>query len=276
MQTHSSVPRLRAALVGGLVVGCLLLPAASRAQWLYATGTTLEVAGTLVTPRDVVTDVAGLVSTESVGGLPPTSGLAGIHDDAGTKLFATRQSVTLPGSVFAERRDIASLSGSTYAIAFDGSAAGVPANVAIDGVSRDGSGDVLLSVDTSVEIAGVFAEDADVLRWDGAAFSLFFDASSVSVPPGLDVDGLHYDVAGDALLLTFDAAATIDGVGIGREDILRYEFGGGGWSIALDASTTEPGLATSDVVAVPEPATSLGLFVGALGLALRGRARSTR
>ncbi len=273
----SSSPRLRAATLGGFLVAGLLLPTAVMAQWVFATGTTVDVAGTLVTPRDVVTDLPGSIAATTVTGLPSTARLVGVHADPGSAtLFVSSQSVELPGAVFAERRDVAWVSDGTYTVALDGSSVGLPADAAIDGVSRNASGHFLLSLDTSVDLAGLFAEDADIVAWDGLAFTTFFDASTASVPAELDVDGLHYDVAGDALLLSFDAASQIDGIDFGREDILRFELGGGGWSLAYDASATEPDLATSDLTAVPEPTTALGLVAGALALAVMRRAVSRR
>ena len=125
-----------------------------------------------------------------------------------------------------------------------------------------------MSFDAALSIGGVFAADEDVLRWDGASFSLSFDGSGEGVPPGLDVDGLHYDTVADDWLLSFDSASQIDGVSFGREDVLRFDPNTGSWSLALDASMTDPGLAMSNLVAVPEPG---GLLVFASGVLLRER-----
>ena len=182
-------------------------------------------------------------------------------------LFTSRTAVEFPGALFLERRDVASENGGVYGIELDGSAAGIPLETAIDAVSRDASGDLLLSVDGFVQIAGLNAARSDVLRWDGVAFSLFFDASSEGIPMELNVDGLHYDTVGDDLLLSFDAAGSIGGVLFGREDIVRFDPNSGTWSLEFDASSTEPGLATSDLVAVPEPRVLSSLIAG-VGLLL--------
>ncbi|GEM_PF-4187563 len=277
MHLYSFLPRLRAAIGGGCLVAGLLLSTAASAQWHYATRTTLDVAGVLVTPRDVVMELSGAITTSLIPGLPATARIVGVHEEGSATLFVSSRTVELPGAVFAERRDVSSLTGSTYALALDGSAAGVPPEVAIDGVSRNVSGHVLISIDTTADLAGVTGvDDADVVAWNGINWTTFFDASSASVPAHLDVDGLHYDVPGDAMLLSFDSAGQIDGIDFGREDILRFEFGGGGWSLELDASTTEPDLVRSDLVAVPEPTTPLGLLAGVLGLVAARRVQTGR
>ena len=257
--------RWRSALLGAFVLPALLLPSSAAAQWLYSTATTLDVAGVTVTPRDVVSDLSGSVSVETLAGLPENTGLRGIHQEGAVTLFTSRTAVELPGALFLERRDVASENGGVYGIELDGSAAGFPLETAIDAVSRDASGDLLLSVDGFVQIAGLNAARSDVLRWDGVAFSLFFDASSEGVPRELNFDGLHYDTVGDDLLLSFDAAGSIGGVLFGREDIVRFDPNSGTWSLEFDASSTEPGLATSDLVAVPEPRVLSSLIAG-LGL----------
>lgn len=274
MKSTSSSPRWGTAIGGGLLVGWLLLPAVAAAQFVYVTGTTLDLAGGVVTPRDVVTDLSGAITTQSLVGLPPTAAISGVHQDAGATLFAIRASLELPGGVFLERRDVGSETGGVYSVVFDGDAAGLPANAAIDGVSRDDAGDLLVSFATTTDVGGLVVDDADVLSWDGSSFSLFFDASAAAVPTGLDVDGVHYEAAGDALLLSFDGGAQLAGLDFGREDILRYDRAGGTWTLALDATTTEPALATSNLVAVPEPGLLPALAAGLLALAGRASARS--
>ncbi len=278
MNSTLSGVRKQLALTGALALAALLQAGPAAAQWLYATATTLDVAGVTVTPRDVVTDLSGAISTAPILGLPATTGLTALHDDGGTILFATRSAVLLPGSIFLERRDVGSASGGSFGVALDGSAAGLPASAGVDGVSRDVGGDLLLSLDTFVSVGGVAARNADVLRWDGASFSLYFDASSEGVPAGLGVDGVHYDPVGDDLLLSFDGAGSIDGVSFGREDVVRFDPNLGTWSLELDASTTEPDLATSNLVAVPEPGALLAFASGVaalLGLSAT-RSRKTR
>lgn len=269
--------RLRRAL--GLATASLLFATSAGAQWELATDVTLDASGVTVTPRDLVTDDGSspFVATRT-GSLPDTSGLAAIHiEPGGDVLYVSRIAVELPGPLFVGRDDVVRISGATESVAFDGGAAGVPEGTSIDALSGAPGGDLLLSFDRATEVGGMPVHHADLVRWDGATFSLFFDADTEGVPTGLGVDAAHYDSVSDVLDLSFDASGGIGGVTFDDEDVLAFDRATSGWSLAFDGSAREPALATADVVAVavPEPACVAGLAVASLALTRLTRRRRT-
>ena len=88
--------------------------------------------------------------------------------------------------------DVMRLQGAIYSFEFQASLAGLPRGILTDAVSAGAAG-LLLSFDTSVDIGGgVLAHDEDLVLWDGAAFTLFLDASAYGVAQGLDLDAVHW------------------------------------------------------------------------------------
>ncbi|MHA7836868.1 MAG: hypothetical protein ACX98W_05340 [bacterium] len=264
--------------VAALVLAVALIAAAdpARAQWLYTTATSIEAVGLLLTPRDVVTDLgSGPLAASPIPDLPETATVAAIHVEGSAVLFIPGIAVELPGPVFATRRDVVRSEAGSFSLELDGAAVGLPVESAIDALARDGSGNLLLSFDRTTALGGLVAADEDLVAFDGASFSLFFDGSAAGVPPGLDLDGADHQAAGDVLRLSFDGAGQIGGIDFAREDLLRFERGSSIWSLELDASLRDPAFAATDLVAVPEPGLGLSLGLGAVGLLLGGGARRT-
>ncbi len=272
-------PRLAALRIAILTLAAFVPAGSIHAQWLYATATSLESDGTFITPRDVVTDPgAGALVTTAIPELPKTAGLAAVHVEGDAILFTPTLAIELPGSVFATRQDVVRREAGVFTIEIAGAAIGVPEESAIDALARDGGGSWLLSFDRTTDVGGLVVGDEDLVSFDGAVFSLFFDGSTESVPAEIDLDGADYRVAEDALLLSFDRAGRIDGVDFGREDLLRFDRDAASWSLELDATTRDPAFAATDLVAVPEPAFGLTTLLGAAGLlaAASRRDRSVR
>jgi hypothetical protein len=140
--------------------------------------------GLIVEPGDVVhwSCSYDLTFDASGMGLP-----AGINVDAftftgGDHVVSFDTTALLPGSITADDEDLVRrLPGDDFAIFFDGSAEGIPANLDLDGAHLDeATGILLLSFDASSQIAAIDFDDEDVLRFDpqGASWSLYFDGDS--------------------------------------------------------------------------------------------------
>jgi hypothetical protein len=134
----------------------------------------------------------------------------------------------------------------TYALLFDGSAAGVPVDADLDALAVIG-GDLLLSFDVTATLGAVTAGDEDMVRWDGALFTLFFDGSAAGVPVDADLDAAHRLPNGD-LLLSFDSSGVVGGVPFDDEDVLRWT--GAAWSLAYDGSASLAGWVAADLDAL--------------------------
>jgi hypothetical protein len=149
------------------------------------------------------------------------------------------------GALVVEAEDVARLdaAGPTYTLEFDGSAAGVPAGADLDALAVVG-GDLVLSFDTTVTLGALTVDDEDLVLWDGATFTLYFDGSAAGVPAGLDLDAAHV-LPGGNLLASFDGSASLSGVPFDDEDVL--EWSGATWSMAYDASASSASWAVGDL-----------------------------
>ena len=143
--------------------------------------------GTPAEPRDIVeynraTGTFVLNLDGSAIGVP-----AGAHIDALSLNGASEPqlsfstAVTLPGVGAVEDEDVVVFSGGTFAMVYDGSAAGVASALDVDGIQTvTGPAGWLLSFDTSGTVGGVTFDDEDVIRYDSGlgTYAMYFDASA--------------------------------------------------------------------------------------------------
>ncbi len=130
------------------------------------------------------------------------------------------------------------LGGSTFY--FDGTTAGIPEGVAIDGISTLSDGTLLLSFDVDFKVSGgpgwigrneIFSASTSSLdMW-------FFDPSTLvdanypyttpvkgyPIPPHLRIDAFDYVPDTGELLLSFDTSGEIAGIAFTDQDILGYD-----------------------------------------------------
>ncbi len=213
-------------------------------------------------------DLAGSTGVSAIAGIPSSADLVAYAMlPNGEELFSLDTTVSLPGGVTAEPRDVVRFlpAGPTYEIVFDGSAQAVPDGVQIDAVDAlDGNFKTLLiSFDVTTELPGkVRVDDEDVVFFSAYAqsFTLVFDGSAAGVPEGLDLDGLH-ELKNGHLLVSFDTSGVVGGVYFDDEDILEWTSGAPGtWEMAYDGSLVDANWAAADLDAVDaaEPADADG------------------
>jgi hypothetical protein len=98
------------------------------------------------------------------------------------------------------------------------------------------NGDQLVSFDTTVALPGpLYVRRADVVRYDGAAYTLEFDAASAGVPDGAVVDAVA-ELDG-MLLLSFDTSVAVGNmmqVFVDDEDLVSWD--GADFTLFLDGS----------------------------------------
>lgn len=105
----------------------------------------------------------------------------------------------------------------------------------IDAYDELGDGDLLLSFDIAVLLpSGVSARRADVVRFDGAAYSVEFDAFAQGVPQEANVDAVS--MRGRDLLLSFDTSVLLGGLAADDEDIVSFD--GASYSMLFDGSAS--------------------------------------
>ncbi len=109
----------------------------------------------------------------------------------------------------------------------------IPSPTDLDAYEQTPDGDQLLSFDTTVLLpGGLTARPADVVRFDGATYSIEFNAAATGVPQGADVDAVTL-VAGK-LVLSFDTSVNLNGLRVDDEDLVRFD--GAGFALYLDGS----------------------------------------
>ena len=242
--------------VGFAAMGLALvsLPASSRAATslegaTYAPDITVSLNGTVIPDEAVADDdLAGSVAAVAFPGIPAAASLAAyqlLEDGAELLVFDT--TLRLPGGLTATPRDVVRLESGAYTLAFVGASV-LPPGSAIDAVTTADDGDLLLSFDVTVSLAGQAFDDEDLVRLDEGAFSLFFDGSARGVPPGADLDGAHR-LQNDHLLLSFDVSGSVGGVAFADEDAVQFNPRNGSFSLAFDGSALHPELVAADLEA---------------------------
>jgi hypothetical protein len=185
--------------------------------FLFSPDVTVVVQGVVIGPGDVAlyavnqpltiftpTFLPMIVFSSAAEGLPPGTRVDAVsRDAAGDLLISFDTAVVLDGITF-EDEDVALVPAAAPAsMAFDGSAAGLAAELDVDGVHADlPSGDLLLSFDISGAIGGVPFDDEDVLAFTPPAgpWAMAYDGSAEFVAWGasdLDATSTPFDTDGD-------------------------------------------------------------------------------
>ena len=239
--------------------------------------TTVLLGAALVEDQTVAADAGSGAVVPVPGASPPPSADVIAHETlaSGEQLFALDTTSELAGGVVVAPGDVVRFDGAASALEFDASAEGIPAGVAVDAVTVDASGRLLLSFDSAVDLGGgVVASDEDLVDFDGASFDLVFDGSARGVADALDLDGASFRASDGLLLLSFDGSGSVGGQSFADEDVLAFEPVASTWSLFYDGSALHPSLVAADVVALPEPVGPFPLLVaGASLFLLRRRGR---
>ncbi len=263
-----------------LLLSCVVLsaPGHLRAQTVHlSTDVSVDLAGTVLDDEDVgADDSSGSVLPEALGSLPKSADVDAFHTlPGGDRLLSFDTTVELPSGLRAGPADVVLWDGIVHSTYFDADAAGVPNGVRVDAVTLVG-GFLAVSFDTSVDLAGIFVDDEDLVQVIGGVVT-HFDGSSAGIDRSLDLDGAS-ELANGHLALSFDGSGEIGGVAFDDEDVLDYDPAPGGtWTLAYDGSVEHPGFGSADLdaVFVPEPAVlpSLAAGITLLGLLRRHRNR---
>jgi len=197
-----------------LAVGAMLMLAASipvRAQQtvLFAPDVPTDLVGATFFPWEAVQSDAATYTVELL--LPNGTRINALHRmNVGDWLFTVAVPTDLGGAVF-ETRDVIRFDSTNYTVFFDGSAEGLPLSARIDSLLLDGgdSGDLVIGFESPTAIGGFTFAPADLVRFSGGSFSLFFDASTTSppIPEGSNVSGAG--IESSLTVLTFDVPTTL-------------------------------------------------------------------
>lgn len=154
--------------------------------------------GVFAEPGDVVRWDGGSYSIEfdaSAEGFPAGASVDAVSLDADGDLLLSFDVTTASGIFVVDDEDLFEFDGATFTLVFDGSAAGVPAGLDLDGAHDVGGGLLGLSFDGSGTLGSVDFDDEDVLEYDpgGPTWSLAFDASAEHAgwSGGPDADAIY-------------------------------------------------------------------------------------
>jgi len=110
----------------------------------------------------------------------------------------------------------------------------LPSETDVDAVYELENGDRLFSLDVPASLPGsLTVMPEDVVRYDGAAYTLEFDGSAAGIADGVSVDAVSQDGGGD-LLLSFDVSLDLGGFTADDEDLVGFD--GLAFSLFFDGS----------------------------------------
>lgn len=173
---------------------------------LIAFDTTTELAGGFIArPGDVIRYDGASYTTEfdaSAAGVPMGAVTDATSLAASGLLLSFDTTVDLGGGLVAADEDLVEWDGSGFALVFDGSVQGLDPALDVDAAQDLGGGAFLMSFDTSGAISGLNFDDEDVVRFDGTAWSLEFDASAADPDwAAADLDAVMVPEPSSRLLL---------------------------------------------------------------------------
>lgn len=229
--------------------------AASVNEWLLTLDPVDSIFGIQASPRDVISHDPTSSSASIDPVVVQADGLevdAFERVDADSYYFSVDTHMTFAGQTVAPG-DVLLVDGGTESVFFDASAQGLPDGVDIDAIAFDDSSQLIFSVDTHVSLSGTVFEDADLILFDGSAFSSLLDATAAGFDDSADVDAVT-TLPGGRLVVSFSSG---NGVGSQPYDdgtLVRLEADGS--SLATIFSARADLSSSSDIVAlgaVPAP-----------------------
>lgn len=243
---------LRALAAAAFALGSIapLRSATALSELRLAPDTTVTLGAATVNDENAAADnLTGTVTVLSIGAIPAETALdAYAVRPHGEQLLSFDTTVVLPGGATAKPGDVWRYDGAGYAVEFDAAARGVPDAANLDSVALYGSS-LLLSFDVALDLGGVHCEPEDLVLFDGAAFSLFFDGSAAGLAPGLNLDGADYLACNGHLLLSFDGSGSIGGVSFDDEDALEFDRAAT-WQMSYDGTAHDANWAPADLAVI--------------------------
>lgn len=194
--------------------------------------------------------------------LPANVELSG-YDSDGTATYFSVDITSVIEGVTVEPRDVARWDGFTVSIELDGDAAGIPNGVRVDAVALSPSDSLFISVDTSVNVAGMDVDDEDLFSLSPP--TLLFDGEKNEIDPSLDLNAAFFGTP-EILVFSFDGAGSVGGIEFNDEDLVAFVIPLGLYELG-NTSSGSPSLEAIDVTAVPEAGFSVMLAGAVLFMA---------
>lgn len=149
-----------------------------------------------------------LVFDGTAHGLPASANVDGLVVDGSDLYLSFLAPLTVPGiSGKVDDSDVVKFSGGVFSLYFDGSNFGLAASAEdIDAIAFDGTGNLLVSTTGAYFVDGLpKGQDEDVLRFDGAAWAVYFDGSHNAGLASEDIGGIDVLAGGQIALTVLDS-----------------------------------------------------------------------
>jgi len=134
----------------------------------------------------------------SLYGLPASVNLDAVHVFYASPqnfMFSLSEDTTLSGAGYVADEDLIQFSNGVFSKKFDGSYYGIPREADVDAAGWKGG--YILSLDSAVVINGTLYDDADLFRYTGGRFVMFFDASEAGLPDEININAVEVGGATD-------------------------------------------------------------------------------
>ncbi|MGV6852956.1 MAG: hypothetical protein ACWA5R_12385 [bacterium] len=106
----------------------------------------------------------------------------------------------------------------------------------IDALVSQAGGRFLFSLRYQKKLGTHLYNPADIIRWDGANYELFFDSNQAGIPLDVNVDAFALLPGNLAMAFSVDRPFVLNGVAYSPADILLFQYSAG-FSNAFDASS---------------------------------------
>lgn len=107
----------------------------------------------------------------------------------------------------------------------------LPVAADVDAIHGLSNGDVLFSLETSIELDGTLYRPSDIIRFNGTGWSKEFDGLAEGIPSGVNIDAIAQ--SGETLLFSVDVDAVIGSVTVNDADVIA--FSGTDFTVFLSA-----------------------------------------
>jgi hypothetical protein len=147
---------------------------------LFSLDTFIVLGGALYRPSDVIRFNGSSWSKEFDGfsaGIPAGVNVDAIAMSGGDLLLSLDIDAELGSTVYSDA-DVITYDGAVFSIFLDATGAGIAKSADVDALHIDSQGRVLLSLDGSGEVGGIFYSDEDLLAWASLNWSMEFDGSA--------------------------------------------------------------------------------------------------
>ena len=180
----------------------------------------LDLNETTVADEESAYSKRGAIGMVGFGDLPDSADVDAVHGlPNGDVLFSLETSIVLGGQLY-RPSDVIRFNGANWSKEFDGVAEGLPIGVNIDAIAMSGE-TLLFSIDIDATIGSASVNDADVIAFSGASFSVFLSAANSGIEHAADIDALHLDDQG-RVLVSLDSAGTLGDIQYSDEDLLAW------------------------------------------------------